>query len=521
MVNDSAPLQSRTPFSVDPFLFSFAFAKLVLHMVVNVFGAYGYFRDELYYIACSDHLAWGYVDQPPLSIALLAVSRFLFGDSLVALRLFPALAGSVTVYLSGLIAKQLGGGKFSQALACLAVIVSPIFLAMNSFYSMNSFDILFWTLTAFLLVRFLQTQSPRFWLWIGFVLGLGLMNKISVLWLGLGIFAGLLATSQRKWLRTIWPWAGAGIAILLFLPYMAWNASNDFPHLEFIRNATMGKYSTLTRTAFAIDQIALQNPASLYLWLAGLWYFFMYRPASSFRLLGIVYATAFLVLLINGNTKAEYLSPAYGMLFAGGGVMVEHAVTTMSWKPARAILAGLPVLAGLVLMPLVINVLPIGSYIRYSQAIGVAPTTAENKQLAQLPQFYADMFGWEELAAAVVVVYEDLPVAERERCVIYTQNYGEAGAISFFGRRFGIPPVISGHNNYFLWGPGEHIVMNTVVVIVGGEKEDHMPLFESVEEVARTFSTYSMPYENNLPIFVCRGMRQPVEEIWPRTKHYD
>ena len=518
--NDSLPSAQRPTLSTESFLLSFALFKLLLHMAVNVFGAYGYFRDEFYYLACSEHLDWGYVDQPPLSIALLTVSRFIFGDSLVGLRFLPALAGAAMVYVTGLMTRELGGGRFAQALACVAAIASPIFLAMNSIYSMNSFDILLWTLTAYLLVRLFKTESPRLWIWIGVVLGLGLLNKISVLWLGLGIAVGLVATPQRQWLRTKWPWTAAGIAVLVFLPYVLWNAANDFAHLEFIRNATGEKYSSLTRAAFAVDQIAIQNPGSVYLWLAGLWYFFMFRPASKFRVLGYVYVTAFLVLLINGASKAEYLSPAYGMLFAGGGVFVEQFIQNRSWNWARPVLIGIPAVIGVVLMPLVLTVLPVDTYIRYTEALGVAPSTAENKQLNKLPQFYADMFGWEELTTAVLVAYESLPIEDHGRCVIYTQNYGEAGAISFLGQPFGVPPVVSGHNNYYLWGPGKHLDSTTVVIIVGGNVEDHRRGFEEVEYVAHSQSKYAMPYENNLPIFVCRRLKKPIEEVWPRTKNY-
>ena len=522
MTSDNSPAPARRPtLSTESLLLSFALFKLLLHMVVNVFAAYGYFRDEFYYLACSEHLDWGYVDQPPLSIALLTVSRFLFGDSLLGLRFLPAVAGAATVYVTGLMARHLGGGRFAQALACVAVIASPIFLGMNSIYSMNSLDIFLWTLVAYLLIRLFKTDSSHLWIWIGVLLGLGLLNKISVLWLGLGIGVGLIATPHRRWLRTTWPWIGAGIAFLLFLPYVLWNVVHDYPHLEFIRNATQGKYSSLTRVAFVLDQFAIQNPASVFIWLAGLWFFFKSKGGSKFRALGYIYLTALIVLLINGASKAEYLSPAYGMLFAGGGVFVEQFLQNRSWNWAKPILIGLPVIVGIGLMPLVLTILPVETYIRYTEAIGVAPSTAENKRLEKLPQFYADMFGWGELTTSVLVVYESLPITDHGRCVIFAQNYGEAGAISFLGRKLGIPPVVSGHNNYYLWGPGQNLDSNTVFIIVGGSIENYQNTFEEVDLVGHSENKYSMPYENNLPIFVCRRLKKPMEEIWPLTKSYN
>jgi hypothetical protein len=270
-----------------------------------------------------------------------------------------------------------------------------------------------------------------------------------------------------------------------------------------------------------VDQFKIQNPASAFIWLAGLWFFFGSKGGSKFRVLGYIYLAALIVLLINGASKAEYLSPAYGMLFAGGGVLVEQFLQNRSWNWAKPILIGSPVIFGIALMPVVLTILPVEAYIRYTETIGLAPSTSENKKLEKLPQFYADMFGWEELTLTVLIVYESLPIVDHGRCVIFTQNYGEAGAMSFFGRQFGLPPVISGHNNYYLWGPDENLDSNTVVIIVGGNIEDHRNSFEEVEHVAQSQSKYSMPYENNLPIFVCRSMKKPMEELWPLTKSYN
>jgi len=498
------------------FLLVIAFLKFTFHLAVNALSSYGYFRDEFYYLACTDRLDWGFVDHPPLSIAILSISRAGLGDSLVAIRLLPALAGAITVYLAGLMARELGGGTFARALAAIATFAAPILLGMNSVYSMNSFDFLVWALAAYLLIRIIKTGNQQLWMVLGAILGLGLMNKIGILWLGAGIALGLLML-HRDWLKARGPWIAGGIALLLFLPYVAWNAANDFAHLEFIRNATSEKYSSLTAVKFISDQILLQNPVSLPLWISGLWFFFFSDTAKQFRLLGILYATAFVILVVNQQSKAEYLSPAYPMLFAGGAVWLEQVLKD---KKAflRPIVAGFVAVSGAVLSPLAAPVLPVGSYIAYADALGIKPSTAENKELAELPQFYADMFGWEELAATVITVHASLSEEEKEQCVIYTGNYGEAGAIEFFGKSYGIPRVVSGHNNYFLWGLGSDSI--DVVIIVGGVQEDHRQNFESVELAARSQCRFCMPYENNLPIFIARKLKRPVHEIWPFTKNF-
>lgn len=502
----------------DRLLLAFALIKLLLHLLVNATTAYGYFRDELYYMACSEHLDMGYVDQPPFSIYVLAVSRMVFGDSLIGLRFLPALAGAVSVYMTGLLARELGGSRFAQALAAIAALCSPIFLGMNSIYSMNSFDILFWTLSAYLVVLLLKSESPRYWLLLGVVLGLGLLNKIGVLWLGFGITAGFLLTPNRWWFKTRWPWIAAAIAAVLFLPYLIWNLLNDMAHVEFIRNATGGKYSSLTPIRFLSEQFLINNPFAVPVWLTGLWFFFGAKSGKEFRVLGWIYVAASAVLVANVNSKAEYLSPAYTMLFAGGAVAVEQFAAARAWPWLRAVTIGLVSIGGAVLAPFVLTILPVETYARYAETLGMKPSTAENKRLERLPQFYADMFGWEDLAATVLSVYNSLPAEEQSKCLIYAQNYGEAGAISFFGRRYHLPRVTSGHNSYYLWGPGT--VMPEVVIIVGGDISDHLQGFESVERVAVHTCNDCMPYENNLPIFVARKLKRPLGEIWPLTKNY-
>ena len=216
-----------------------AAAKLLVHLAA--ISRYGYFRDELYYLACADHLGWGYVEHPPLSIAVLAAVRAVLGDSLVALRIVPVLAGMVIIFLVGALTRRLGGGRFAQGLAGLCALAAPVFLGQDRYYSMNAFDLLFWTLAAWALVRALEGGAPRHWIALGGVLGLGLLNKISLLWFGGGLFVGLLLTPHRRVLRTGWPWVAGGIASLLFLPYLIWQMQHGWPVREFMHNATSRK----------------------------------------------------------------------------------------------------------------------------------------------------------------------------------------------------------------------------------------------------------------------------------------
>ncbi len=490
--------------------------KLVIHLVTNILGGYGIFRDELYYIACSENLAAGFVDQPPLSIFILAVNRLIFGDSIFALRLLPAVFGAATVFLAGAMSRELGGNRFAQGLACLAAITAPIYLAMNSIYSMNSFEILSWALASYIVIRLLKTESPRYWLSLGLVLGLGMLNKIGIAWFAFGIFFGFLLTPQRSWFKTKWPWISGVMILLLFLPYIAWNVMNDFAALEFIRGATQ-KYSSQTPVSFLLGQLLILNPFAIPIWLLGI--IFLFRGAEKkYRVLAYAYLTALVILIVNVHSKPEYLAPAYVVLFAAGSVSIEELIRNRGWNWVRPVsIAALVISLGLV--PLVLPILPVETYITYAERLGFGPTTSEGHRMGKLPQFYADMFGWEDKANAVVKAYLSLSPEDQKKCAVFADNYGRCASIDFFGKENGLPRTIGGHNNYWLWGPRGH--RGELVIILGGNLEDKKEIFESVVAADSVHSEYCMPYENDLKIYVCRNLKVSLDQMWPRVKHFE
>ncbi len=498
-------------------LLALASAKLMIHLYTNTFAGYGIFRDELYYVACSNEPAMGYVDHPPLSVLILSVSRMLFGDSLFALRLLPAIAGAATVFLAGVISREMGGGRFAQVLAALALIASPIKLGMDSFYSMNTFDHLLWALAFLLVVRLIKHEQPRDWLLLGVVLGLGLLNKISVLWLGAGLFTGILLTPYRRWLASRWPWIAGGIAFLIFLPFVIWNMMNDFAHLEFIRNATSRKYAGLSPLSFLADSLLTNGPLNIIVWLPGLAFLLFDKKAGHFRLTGIIFLTTLAILIINVHSKAEYLSPAFVILYAAGGLALEKF--TAARKLLRVGFVTLVLFGGIVLAPFGVPILPVESFIAYQNRLGVTPSSSESKELAELPQFYADMFGWEDKVRAIAKVYHALPEDEKADCAIFGDNYGRSAAVDYFGEEYGLPKAIGRHNNYWLWGQRGY--SGRTVIILGGDLEDKQEVFEEVQIAGTVTSRYCMPYENNLDIFLCRRIKLPLSDLWQSLKHYD
>lgn len=497
-------------------LFAFALAALMAHL--TAITQYGYFRDELYYLACAQHPAWGYVDQPPLSIAVLGVVRHLLGDSLLAIRIVPALAGAAVVYLTGRLARTLGGGRAAQALAALAALLAPAYLGLCQTFSMNSLDLLLWALAFTLLLPAVERGRARDWLALGAVLGLGLLNKISMLWLGGGIAAGLLLTQHRAALKTRGPWFAAAVALALFLPHIAWQVAHGWPTLEFMRNATAEKMVPVRFAAFFSNQVLVMGPGTAPFWLTGLALCFLRPAGRRGRIFGIAYIAIFVFLAVSGRSRATYLAPAYVPLLALGGLAVEGLARRprLRWFPAAAG-AWIAALA-LPLVPLALPVLPVERFVAYSRAIGASSRSEEHQALGELPQHYADMFGWEEMAREVAAVYRALPPEDRARCGIFAENYGEAGAIDFFGPRLGLPPAMSGHNSYWLWGPGR--ADGSVIIILGGTLEDHRPNFERVERVGLVRCEHCMPYERDLLVFVGHGLKTPLAQLWPRLKLY-
>jgi 4-amino-4-deoxy-L-arabinose transferase-like glycosyltransferase len=498
-------------------LLGLALAAIVLH--VAVVGRYGYFRDELYYLASTRHLDFGYVDHPPLSIALLALVRAVLGDSLLALRIVPVLAGAAMVVVTGCIASMLGARAFGQCLAALCVIVSPMYLGSHHVYSMNALDQLAWTLATFVLIRILEGGGS--WAFLGVILGLGLENKISVLWLGSGIATGLVLTPHRRLLATRGPWIAAAIAALLFAPHVAWQAAHGWPTLEFMRNAAQLKNAPTTLGEFVRTQLLVMNPITAPVWIAGVVACLFSSALARWRILAIAFLAVAVSFAASGSSKAHYLAPAYPPMLAAGAMAIESLIASRAWRRAlEAAVLALVIAIGALMAPFALPVLPVESFVRYMHAAGITPRAEERSNLGELPQHYADMFGWDELAEKVAHAYGALPSGDQARCAIFAQNYGEAGALDVLGPRFGLPEgrTLCGHNSYWLWGP--HGMDGDVMIVVGGDLADNRAFFASVERVDVVHCERCMPYERDLPVYVCRGIKAPLAEVWPRLKHF-
>jgi hypothetical protein len=494
----------------------FSAVALLVHLLTS--GRYGYFRDELYYIACGRHLAFGYVDQPPLSILLLRLSEILLGDSLFAIRLLPALAGAATVALTGAIARELGGRRWAIALACAGSLCALFNLAVGNFFSMNALEPLFWMGCIYLFVRILNGGSPALWLWLGALLGLSLENKHSTAFFAAGIFVALLLTPERRHFAEKWIWFGGLIGFAIALPNILWQLRNHWPTYELLNNiAHSNKNVALNPLQFIAQQFVFMNPGTLPLWLAGLVWLFGSRHGRRYRALGIIYLITLAEFIVL-HGKSYYLAPAYPMLFAAGGVAVERVfVARLKWiKPA---FLGVILVTGALFAPLALPILPPEKLVAYMRAIHLQPPRTETSHTAALPQVFADQFGLEQMVGSVAHVYHHLRPEDEKRAAIFCQNYGEAGAIDFFGPKLGLPPAISGHQNYFLWGPRDWT--GEVVLVLDTSDDDERALFASVQDLGQIVSSpWAMPFERRTHIFLCRDLKASVQELWPRIKNW-
>ena len=382
---------------------------------------------------------------------------------------------------------------------------------------MNSFEPLFWMACAYVLIRIIRTGDQKLWLWFGLLAGLGLENKHSMLIFGLGLIAGLLLTPQRRLLRGRWFWLGGLAALLIFLPNLLWNFQHNFPFLELQENIRRsGRNVALTPWAFFGQEILTMLPLSAPVWLAGLWYYLFAQKGKPYRVLGWAWLlSAGLILLL--NPRVYYLFPAFPMLMAAGAVQWESWLEAPRWQWVKWAYGALMLTTGMLLAPSVVPVLPVETYIRYSEALHFQPPRIETFKLGPLPQLYADQFGWEEMAATVAHFYNSLPPEVRVNTAIFGQNYGQAGAIDLFGPKYGLPKAISGHQNYYLWGPRGYT--GESMIVMGDRRERLETLFASVEYAGRVDHPYSMPYEH-FDVFYCHGLKWPLRQIWPELKNW-
>jgi 4-amino-4-deoxy-L-arabinose transferase-like glycosyltransferase len=485
-------------------------AGAVTAVLVAFASGYGYHRDELYFLAAGDHLAWGYADQGPLTPLIARAMSELAPDSLTVLRLPAALAAGATVLLTGLLARELGGRRRAEVIAAACAAVAVIVLFTGHLLSTSTFDLLVWTAGTWLAVRAVRTGDDRLWLILGLVIGIGLLNKPLPAFLGLGMLAGVAIAGPRRLLRNPYVWSGAAIAIIIWSPWLVWQADHGWPQIDVSREIAAGG-STSSEAFWAIVpfQVLLVSPLLAPVWIAGLVRLFRNPDARDFQFLAWAWVVLAVVFMASGG-KPYYLAGLLPALLGAGAVAVDGWLDRGRMRLRRAAVVAAISLSALVDATIALPLLP---------AEDVDPVIEMNEDVGET-------IGWPEFAETVAGVYRELP--ERERAVIVTGNYGEAGAIDRFGADLGLPRAYSGHNAYGDWGPPPE--GSGPVIAIGLDSRDSpvAPAGESAGPGAdlagcRLAATIENAAgvdndEQGVRILVCAGPRRSWSEAWPELR---
>jgi hypothetical protein len=489
-------------------------ALCFLVMTLLTAGRYGFYGDELYYIACSKHLDFGYVDHPPLVALLTFIERSVFGETKFGLRFLSGLAGAITVLFSAKIAGTLGGGKLARSLAALSICFAVAFPAMSSFFSMNPVDITLCTVFIYLLSRTIAAPSPEKWITIGVLFGAGLLNKYTFLVLGFSVLFSLIITKRWGVLKSPWMYVGGMISIVMFLPHVMWQIRNGWPTLEFMHNAAEFKNLSLSPFAFLLQLTIGLNPFMLPLWLSGLLYLLLRKEIKKFRFLGWI-AVVFLLVYLVQNSKIYYVFPIFPLLLSSGAVAVERFSQNYRVGWPKWVMGSAMVISGTVLMPLAVPILPVPQFVSYAKSLGLWNLIRMEKGEGDvMPIHFVYRLGWEELVDSVSTAYNALPQNEKGECAILASWYGIAGAIDHFGPEHGLPNAICPRNNYWMWGPRNY--SGDVVLAVGYDAQFLNQFFDSVVRV----SYFKNPYAYDAEIYLCKRPRAPLSEMWIRLKRF-
>ena len=476
-----------------------------------VAGNYGYFRDELYYIVSgTQHLSLGYVDFPPFIAYVAALLYPISGDSLVSIHILPALNEALLVFVAGMIARELGGGRRAQLLAAISTLVALAFLAFGSLFTPDSFDSLWWSLLTYLTVRIVRRRKPKLWTAAGLVVGIGMLTKLTILFFVATLFISFLAIpSARGYLRSKWLALGALISVVFVLPMTYWNAVNGWPMVHFYTEFR-GDFSGGGPLSFLYAQAAIMSYLTLPIIVAGLFFYLRSKEGSQLRAFGLASGILLVTMTVLGM-KVYYLAPIYPMLFAGGAVLIERGSSSKKgvsrWFGSRPFVACM-IIVGVLLAPVAMPVLTPSTFV---SKYGVS-----DYQNSPNP----DRFGWSLYVSNLSQAYNTLPASVKSQACILTSNYGEASAVNFLGKGSRLPEAISGHNNYYVWGPGS--CTGKVLITIGYSVSDDQKSFGNVTLLTTLTCQYCISYELNLRVYLCTNPAfSSFLSVWPMVRHYD
>jgi hypothetical protein len=488
-----------------PLIAALSFVKLLIHLIGN--RNYGFHRDELLHLSTSEHLDWGYFEFPPFIALVGKVAHFIFGYSLSGIRFFATLAGVLILILCCLIAKELGGKKKAIMLAGLAVLAFVPFYRNHMLFQPVVFDQLFWTLGFYFLIKYFNSKNVKFLIYLGITAGCGLMNKYTFLiWL-LGIVVGLIFYDKGVLFKNKIFYAAGLITLLIFLPNIIWQWQHDVPvllHLQKLKESQLDKKGPFD---FAVEQ--LKHPFTLTISLIGLFAYFFDSNLKKYKAIGIAAVVIFCIMW-TAQSKGYYFFAIYPVLFAAGAVKIEKLLQLKpKWNYAVAALLILPVIP---FIPGAIPILPISTYVSY---LDLKP---EKNGRVVITYDFADMFGWAEQVQLVDSLYQSLPLNQREKCMIWAENYGEAGAIEILGKKYNLPNPVSSHGSFWTWGTGN--TKGEICISIGNEEEAVERVFSDFKLVKMIKHKYAIDEENNIPVYLCSNPKIDIKQNWKSLENH-
>lgn len=501
-------------------LYAVSFFTFLLIYLPTFNKSYGYFIDEFYYIACAFNPAFGYVDHPPLAPLVLTVFQFVFGTSLYAIRILPALAAAAAIFYTGVLTKEIGGNKFAQFLAACSLAAMPVTIAFGTFYSMNAFEPLLAVLLLLIIVKMIKSGNDKLWISAGVVMGLGVMNKHTFGVFIIVLILALILSGKYKLVFNRWFVIGGFTAFIIFLPNIIWQILNDFPSLEFYTNISVDKNVYTSPVEFILNQVLYMSPSIVPVWLTGIFYVFFSKRFKDYRFLAILFIGLYIFMMLSGTSRPDRLAFAYPAAFAGGAIFFETIIQRFNLRMLKAPIVVF-LFSGLVLsIPILLPYFSNNFSQQYIEWLGIN-TELERGKKPPLHQVLADRIGWEEKVMLVVNAYNSLSDEDKKQTIIATGNYGQAGAIELFGKPYNLPPVACSHNTYYLWSKDR--VNGSVLLQLDNDRsyEGLTSLFDEVEMHPGIFrSDYVSHHENNLVVFICRGPKIPPIEMLERSKNF-
>lgn len=482
----------------------------LVKLVIQLFGNrnYGFHRDELLHLSVSEHLAWGYMEFPPFIAWIGRLSDWFFDYALWGVRLFPTLAGVAILLLCCAMAKALGGQKQAVFLAGICVLAFLPFYRNHTLFQPVAFDQLFWTLGFYWAIRWINTERRQYLWLLGLVLGLGLLNKYTMLIWAFGLFIGLFFYKKGAIYRSSKVYLAGVLGLLIIMPNILWQWQNDFPLLRHLTALKESQLDDQSPWAFGLEQ--LEFPFTFVISLVGAYALIWGNQLNKFRAIGIAAVVIFATMWLL-QSKAYYVFALYPVLFAAGAVKIEALLSKR--RPIWIyLIAGLTLLTVVPFISDATPILPIERFIKY------ADLEVQENGRVELTGDYADMFGWEEQVQLVDSVYRSLSPREQNNCVLWAENYGEAGALKILGKKYGLPNPISRHGSFWTWGYGQPNAM--VWISLGNEAASVNRVFSEVELVKMIYHPYAIGEENGIPLYICRTPKVDISEWWKAYEPY-